>query len=433
MPSLKPSRIVAVYAIISALWILLSDNLAQLLFSHSLQMLTLVSTFKGWLYVAVVAAVLLALLKKYESQSLRQQAVIAQSEERLSLALSAVSDGVWDWHVETGEVFFSASWCTMLGYEPEELKPAYETWVSLMHPEDKDRAEQTIQRHLASKEPFSMEFRLRTKAGGWTWVLDRGQVIQQDASGKALRMVGTHMDITERKRAEELRQQIERTISHNLRSPASSAINIARMLREDPDLPEEQRDMLLDLFEQSGRSMLDTLNSSLDIYRIETGQYQGVPEACEIVGLLRELLSTLHKQDGFAEVKAEILFDGRPAGPDAGCVCLGVPGLLRMAFQNLLLNAFEASPPGETVRVELSKNAACRVVIRNAGAVPPEIRHKFFDKYVTLGKLKGTGLGTYSARMMVQAQGGSISMDTSDERNETVLAVTLPLAIGAAA
>ncbi|MDP3426688.1 MAG: PAS domain-containing protein, partial [Humidesulfovibrio sp.] len=222
MSSLKPSRIVAVYAVVSALWVLLSDNLAQVLFSHSLQALTLVSTFKGWLYVTAVSVVLLALLKKYEAQSLRQQAVIAQSEERLSLALSAVSDGVWDWHVETGEVFFSASWYTMLGYGPNELPHAYETWTSLIHPEDKDQAEEIIRRHLVSKEPFSMEFRLRTKAGGWTWVLDRGQVIQQDDSGKALRMVGTHMDITERKRAEELRHQIERTISHNLRSPVSS-------------------------------------------------------------------------------------------------------------------------------------------------------------------------------------------------------------------
>ncbi|MDP3426434.1 MAG: ATP-binding protein, partial [Humidesulfovibrio sp.] len=133
------------------------------------------------------------------------------------------------------------------------------------------------------------------------------------------------------------------------------------------------------------------------------------------------------KHDQFAEVKAELWFEGRLAGPDASCVCLGVPGLLPMAFQNLLLNAFEASPPGETVRVELSADAVCRVAIRNAGVVPPEIRDRFFDKYVTLGKVKGTGLGTYSARMMVQAQGGGISMDTSDARNETVLAVTLPL------
>ncbi|MBU1042730.1 MAG: PAS domain-containing sensor histidine kinase [Proteobacteria bacterium] len=428
MSSLKPSRIVSVYAIISALWILLSDRLAQLLFSHSVDLFTLVNTFKGWLYVAAVSAILLALLKNYEAQSLRQQATIAQSEERLNLALSAVSDGVWDWHVETGEVFFSESWFTMLGYGPAELPHAYETWTGLIHPEDRDKTEQTIQRHLVSKEPFNMEFRLRTKAGGWIWVLDRGQVIQQDAAGKALRMVGTHMDITERKRAEELRQQIERTISHNLRSPASSAINIARILREDPDLPTETRGALLDLFEQSGRNMLDTLNSSLDIYKIETGQYQVAPEACEVVDLLRDILSTMHRQDEFVEVRSELLFEGRPASPDARCVCLGVPGLLRMAFQNLLLNAFEATPPGETVRVELFKDAVCRVVIRNAGVVPLEIRERFFDKYVTLGKVKGTGLGTYSARAMVRAQGGSISMDTSDERNETVLAVTLPLA-----
>jgi len=427
MPSLKPSRIVAVYASISALWVLLSDKLAQFLFSDSVQLFTLVNTFKGWPYVSVVSAVLLVLLKKYEAQNLRQQAVIAQNEERLNLALSAVSDGVWDWHVDTGEVFFSASWYTMLGFEPGELPQAYETWAGLIHPEEMSWVEQVIERHLESREPFSIEYRMRTKEGGWVWVLDRGQVIQQDASGKTARMVGTHVDITERKRAEELHRQIERIITHNLRAPASNAINISRMLREEPDLPEELRSELLDRFEQSGRNMLDTLNSSLDIYRIETGQYHVAPEACDIMDLLRELLATLRKDAQFDEVQAEILLNGHPAGPDARCACLVVPSLLRMALQNLLLNAFEASPPGSTVLLELSVDTACRIVIRNTGVVPGEIRERFFDKYVTLGKVKGTGLGTYSARMLVQAQGGDIAMDTSDERNETLLTLTLPL------
>lgn len=427
MPSLKPSRIVAVYATISALWILLSDKLAQFFFSDSVQLFTLVNTFKGWLYVSVASAVLLVLLKKYEAQSLRQQAVIAHSEERLNLTLAAVSDGVWDWRVDTGEVFFSASWYSMLGLAPGELPQAYETWAGLIHPEDRSWVEQVVERHLESQEPFSIEYRMRTKAGGWVWVLDRGQVIQRDAAGKAARMVGTHVDITERKRGEELHRQIERIITHNLRAPASNAISISRMLREETDLPEEIRNELLDRFEQSGRNMLDTLNSSLDIYRIETGQYQVSPEACDLLGLLRELLTILRKDAQFDEVPAEILLNGRPAGPEAGCVCLGVPSLLRMALQNLLLNALEASPPGATVLVELSTDTACRVLIRNTGVVPVDIRERFFDKYVTLGKVKGTGLGTYSARMMIRAQGGDIAMATSDERNETLLTVTLPL------
>ena len=429
MLSLKPSRIVAVYALVSALWILLSDKAAQLLFSYSVEVLTLVSTFKGWLYVAVVSAVLLALLKKYEAQNMRQQAAITQSEERLNLALYAVSDGLWDWRIDTGEVFFNATWYTMLGYAAYEFPQKYETWAALIHPEDAVRVEQIIQRHLESKEPFSMEFRMRAKDGGWKWIFDRGQVIQQDASGNALRMIGTHIDITERKRAEELRLQIEHTINHNLRTPASNAISIARMLREEADLTAEQRKDLLDLFEQSGRNMLDTLNSSLDLYKIETGQYQLRPEVSDCLTILLELIESLAKETQFSSLHTEVLFDGRAIGPDSRCACLGVPSLLRTAIQNLLTNAFEASPPGATVHVGLSSDKECRIEIRNQGVVPVEIQGRFFDKYVTKGKLKGTGLGTYSARMMVKAQNGDITMRTSDTDNETVVTVCLPLPV----
>ncbi len=429
MPSLKPSRIVAVYALVSALWILLSDKAAQLLFSYSVGVLTLVSTFKGWLYVAAVSAILLALLKKYEAQNIRQQAAITQSEERLNLALYAVSDGLWDWRIDTGEVFFNSTWYTMLGYEPDEFPQKYETWATLVHPEDVARVEQVIQLHLENKEPFSLEFRMRAKDGGWKWIYDRGQVIQQDASGNAVRMIGTHIDITERKRAEELRLQIEHTVNHNLRTPASNAINIARMLREEADLTAEQRKDLLDLFEQSGRNMLDTLNSSLDLYKIETGQYQLRPEVSDCLAILLELVESLAKEAQFSRLHAEVLLDGRPIGPDSRCLCLGVPSLVRTAIQNLLANAFEASPPDATVHVGLSLDKECRIEIRNQGVVPVEIRDRFFDKYVTKGKLKGTGLGTYSALMMVKAQNGDIAMRTSDRDNETVVTVRLPLPV----
>ena len=119
----------------------------------------------------------------------------------------------------------------------------------------------------------------------------------------------------------------------------------------------------------------------------------------------------------------DVLLDGCPLAADAHCRCLGEPDLLRSALHNLLENALEASPPKSTVLVNLISGKDYRIEIRNKGAVPMQIRERFFEKYVTHGKHQGTGLGTYSAKMMIEAQGGRIEMRTSDEEDETVVTV----------
>jgi len=133
----------------------------------------------------------------------RMEETLKKSEERLKLALDSVSDAVWDWRVDTGEVYFSTRWYTMLGYEPYELPQEFETWRKLLHPEDLPGSVAEVFQHLEMAEPFAIDFRMRTKDNHWRWILARGRAVEQDEQGKAVRMLGTHMDITERKRAEE--------------------------------------------------------------------------------------------------------------------------------------------------------------------------------------------------------------------------------------
>jgi signal transduction histidine kinase len=95
-------------------------------------------------------------------------------------------------------------------------------------------------------------------------------------------------------------------------------------------------------------------------------------------------------------------------------------------FQNLLKNACEAAPENSTVTVTLHTGAPMRITLENQGTVPVAIRDTFFEKFATAGKQGGTGLGTYSARLLIQAQNGSIAMETSDEKNQTRITLTLP-------
>jgi PAS domain S-box-containing protein len=131
------------------------------------------------------------------------QDALVKSEERFRLTLDATRDGIWDWDVVKGTTFFSHNWYTMLGYEPGELPASHATWRSLVYPEDLGPAEQMMKDHIRTHAGYAVEVRMRTKQGGWRWILSRGRVVELDAKGNPARVIGTHTDIDERKRAEQ--------------------------------------------------------------------------------------------------------------------------------------------------------------------------------------------------------------------------------------
>ena len=157
---------------------------------------------------------ILGMLGVYEdiTDSRRAGEALRLSEERLSLAFEAATDGLWDWNAATDETYFSPRYYTMLGYEPGEFSADQESWISLIHPDDKDRAvSQTEGIAKGEIDAFEEVFRLKTKSGEWRWVLSRGKVAQRDEQGNPLRIIGTHTDITDRRSIEEaLRQSKER-------------------------------------------------------------------------------------------------------------------------------------------------------------------------------------------------------------------------------
>ena len=128
--------------------------------------------------------------------------------ERLELALLGSDAGLWDWYIPTGEVFFSERWCTILGYDFSEIEPDFYSWERLIHPDDMPRVVKALNSHLDGETAFiRIEHRVKTKSGTWIWVLSTGKVTSRDESGKPVRAVGTHVDISERKENEnEIRQ-----------------------------------------------------------------------------------------------------------------------------------------------------------------------------------------------------------------------------------
>lgn len=145
----------------------------------------------------------------------RKQTELAlkENEERWQLALRGSNDGLWDWNVKTNEVFFSRRWKEMLGFGEAEISNTLEEWSKRVHPDDLGWVTKVIQNHFAQKTPFyTSEHRVLCKDGSYKWILDRGQALWDEA-GNVIRMIGSHTDISDRKKAE-LQLQRERDFSH---------------------------------------------------------------------------------------------------------------------------------------------------------------------------------------------------------------------------
>ncbi|NEQ50768.1 MAG: EAL domain-containing protein [Leptolyngbya sp. SIO3F4] len=133
----------------------------------------------------------------------KSQEKLKQSEERFSLAMRGANDGLWDWNLETDKVYYSPRWKSMLGYEEDELADNLSTWKSLVHPDDKDIVLNMVQDYVDGKaDSFDVEMRMQHKAGHHVFVLSRAFLVHRTSDGKAVRLVGTHVDITARKKAE---------------------------------------------------------------------------------------------------------------------------------------------------------------------------------------------------------------------------------------
>jgi len=141
----------------------------------------------------------------------RAEAALRDSEERLTLAFAGAQEGVWDWNLETGAVVYSPRWKQMLGYADDEIEPHVSAWERLVHPEDRERADRANESVARGRPTYEAEFRLRHKNGHYVNVLSRGFPVRRDPGGPVVRIVGTHLDLTERLRAEAaLRESEER-------------------------------------------------------------------------------------------------------------------------------------------------------------------------------------------------------------------------------
>lgn len=219
----------------------------------------------------------------------------------------------------------------------------------------------------------------------------------------------------------QLREDIERITHHDLKNPIGAITHTTELLLMDDTCPTAHRERL-ELLQSAAHQALDLVTRSLTLYKIEQGQFVVQPVEIDLDMLVRTVVAEVAVQFDWKSIAIHVI------GP-VPQIARGEVALCRSVLANLLKNALEASPEQSTIDIEISRAGGESVVaMTNSGAVPVAIRERFFEKYATHGKSDGTGLGSYSAKLLTEAQGGRIAMICNDAQNTTCLTVYLPAA-----
>lgn len=276
---------------------------------------------------------------------------------------------------------------------------------------------------LMDGDVVQAEYQLKAKSGELIWGNLYGKAVNPPQVEDGV--IWIFEDITERKELEQLKEDVERIMIHDLRSPLSGIIGAAKLLLMEDNITQEQRTLISDL-EKSAYRLMSRINISLDLYRMEIGSYEYIPTKFNLVRTLRQVRQNLTRLSQERQVEITMSVNGQPTKDDSTFQFTADKPLLHTLLENIVRNAMEATPEGGIVSVNMSKDKDNNTLaVNNPGVVPARIRDKFFEKYSTYGKTKGIGLGTYSAKLMAETMGGTIKMET-DEQAGTTITVTIP-------
>jgi len=388
-----------------------------------------------------VLGVLVASLDTSERHAMEQQ--LAAERHRLALVVSATQAGIIDWDTGTEAPWYSERFKEMLGYPADADTTAWASiFGALMHREDRDRCREVFFTGLVSpgapnsvavQEP--LELRLRRADGGWLWVQSLGLTLRDEA-GEAKRYLAAVTDISERRAQEQalkdsvrLREEVERMSRHDLKTPLNSVIAMSRLVREGGRVVPEDAE-LLGTIERAGYRILNMVNLSLDLFRMETGTYQFHPQAVDLAEVACRVAADLESQAASKSIDVRVRANGVSAATQE-VLARGDELLCYSMFANLVKNAIEASPAGGTVSISLNReNESVIAEVHNPGEVPEAMRGRFFRKYATTGKSAGLGLGTYSARLMARVQEGELSLESSEAQGTKLVARLKPADAG---
>jgi len=383
--------------------------------------------------------------RESNSRLLAEEA-LDETRDRLQLAVDAAGLALWDWQLPSPQVFLTARWGEMLGDIAMEGYWDTPGLLDRVHLDDRGRVEAITRTLLdGQKQRAVSQYRVRT-ADGWLWIESHAMVAEHDTQGRPLRLMGTHADISERKRVEaegeqarELAEQASRAkseflanISHEVRTPLNALMGLTRLLMDSPLNPEQKS--WLDLMDSSAHALLALLNDVLDLSRIEAGKLSIEHVRFNLHDTLNDV-SALYAE----QARAKSLDWALQMAPGLPQQMLGDPGRLRQVLGNLLSNALKFTPRGGRIRVSAQALSAVgtgsrllRLKVQDSGVgISSKQQTTIFDAFTqadasTARRFGGSGLGLAICSRLVKLMGGSIELQSELGQGST-FTVTVPL------
>ena len=380
-------------------------------------------------HFAVSVANTLALALEAADRKKAEQA-LRTSEGRLTTTVQNTNIGIWDWDLNSNEVYLSAEWKRQLGYEDHEISNTFGEWERRIHPDDHDQALNGIELYMSGQVPaLEIEHRLRHKDGTYRWILTRGTIIK-DESTLSSRMVGIHIDVTDRKAAEEVLRQAKEAaeaasraksqflanMSHEIRTPMNGVLGLADLLVRYP-LGEKER-QLTQSIHRSGTVLLSIINDILDFSKIEAGKLQLETVPFEVHRTIREAVGLSEPDALKKRLELSVRIDD-----DVPAYVLGDPTRLRQIIVNLVSNAIKFTECG-TITVDAALKEARQgryglsISVTDTGiGISPEAQTHIFDAFSqadgsTTRKYGGTGLGLAIVKQLVTMMEGNIELQS---------------------
>ncbi|MGR9044975.1 MAG: PAS domain-containing sensor histidine kinase [Gammaproteobacteria bacterium] len=376
---------------------------------------------------------------------------LRESEERLRLTLKAAQQGWYDLNIKTGEAKVSAEYADILGYQPETFTENVESWLARMHPEDREVVMPLFQAYIEGKIPeYRVEFRQQTRSGHWKWILSIGSIVERNEQGEALRMLGTHRDITQRKKAEQavrkLNEELEArvlertqqlqaanqeletftyTVSHDLKAPLRGIDGYSRLLQEDcKDNLDSECNLFIDNIRRGVRQMSELIEDLLAYSRVERRALKLVQ--IQVAKLIEHV--KLEKKEELEALGAAFTVN-LPEGLTVKADFNGLMMVMRNLVDNAVKFSRDSKPPILDVggRVE---GQSCLLWVRDNGiGFDMKFHDRIFDIFQHLERAEdypGTGIGLTIVRKAMQRMGGRIWAESVPGQGATFYLV-LPL------
>ena len=302
----------------------------------------------------------------------------------------------------------------IMGYCPDEVVGQSASMFFATEERFIDFRDEHLPKMLAG-ETIHAECQLQRKNGDIFWAEIFGKATASD-SLEPVNIYSFH-DISERKDLERLKEDVDRIMRHDLKTPLNGIIGLPRALLLDGCRFTDRERRLITLMEDAGRLMLRMIDQSLDLFKMEMGNYVYMPTDVDLAAIVKTVLNDCRSSSSAKNLN--MIVKGLP--DDSDLLVKADKDLLYTLFSNLVINAIEASPQGSDIVIDIFDGPRPTASITNRGVVPKEIRNCFFQKYKTHGKIKGTGLGTYSAKLIADVMGCELRMETSEEKDTTTL------------